>query len=609
MDKALSKIGPPLKESIRIQSRKRHTVEQSTHPSWLQSISVRFGVSVFLEIVFIVFLIFIIRQNVTLKDELIEFQHDRFAMAQTAHQMLQSSNDLTRFARSYVVTGEKKYLENYNRVLGIRNGTLPRPVGYEGIYWDYLEPEKHHAKGQPLSLDAIIDTLPYSNEERAKIHLSHLNSDELVNLERRAFNAMEGRYLQPDGRYVQGRPDQTLAIDLLYSEEYHRAKEKIMAPIDDFFHLVENRTRQEILALEKELYHNEKLFNLSVTVFIAYNLFLVLIFHTTVVNILRQMIRHIEKTPSDKMDYALHRHNELSILQNRYNQQLDTILNHQHRLETKKKAIEDFNKVLQQRIDEEVEKSSQHQKILIQQTKMAEMGEMIGNIAHQWRQPLTSLALIIQNLEDADEYGELTQAYLRKSVYKAMEQIQFMSKTIDDFRNFFDPDKEPSVFDLGQAMAHAASIARPVLEHNRIAVVIPIADNVPLKVYGYENELKQVLINILLNAKDAFTHRNHSRSDATLPEAKVTVTIDGVDGYYRIRIEDNAGGIPESILDRIFTPYFTTKEEGEGTGIGLYMSKMIIEQNMNGRIEAHNTANGACFTILLHRYETTTPDV
>lgn len=233
-----------------------------------------------------------------------------------------------------------------------------------------------------------------------------------------------------------------------------------------------------------------------------------------------------------------------------------------------------------------------HEKILIQQSKMASMGEMIGAIAHQWRQPLNSIGLYVQDLQDAHKYGELTDEYIAGVVSKTMQQLHFMSSTINDFRNFFKPDKLKDEFDLSKIVQNAIGLISAQLKAHGIDIQYEIPAE-PLWCLGYENELGQAILNLLTNAKDAL--REKSEDD----HKHIVVRLGNEDKTAVLEVEDNGGGIPETYIDRVFEPYFTTKEQGKGTGIGLYMTKMIVEENMHGKLSAYNIGGGVVFKIEL----------
>lgn len=260
----------------------------------------------------------------------------------------------------------------------------------------------------------------------------------------------------------------------------------------------------------------------------------------------------------------------------------------QRRLAVKQQQLEDLNRTLEQRVLEEVARNREKDHLMIQQGRQAAMGEMIGNIAHQWRQPLNALGLLIQDILHAHTYGELNGDYLSRSVRDGMEIIKHMSRTIDDFRNFFRPGKEKEFFLLRGPLEKAISYVEASFRDNHISITLDAKDVGEIK--GYANEYAQVVLNILNNAKDALIERE-------IADPRVEIRVFSEEGKSVVTITDNAGGINEDIMEKIFEPYFTTKEQGRGTGIGLYMSKTIIEKNMMGKLSVRNTGDGAEFRI------------
>ena len=262
-----------------------------------------------------------------------------------------------------------------------------------------------------------------------------------------------------------------------------------------------------------------------------------------------------------------------------------------NRVIEKTKELQELNLSLEKRIQEELEKSQKKDLLLHNQSRFASMGEMIGNIAHQWRQPLNALSITIQKIQRYYELGKLDEESLDRSIEKSMNLIQKMSSTIDDFMGFFREDKVKLPFDVNEAIDETLTLLEASIKNNFINLQFQHTQE-PIIVEGYKGEFTQVILNIISNAKDAIKENSISA-----PKIDVRLTKD--ETYIIIEICDNAGGIDEKIIDNIFDPYFTTKEESQGTGIGLYMSKIIIEQNMNGYLEVRNEKEGACFTIKL----------
>jgi len=245
---------------------------------------------------------------------------------------------------------------------------------------------------------------------------------------------------------------------------------------------------------------------------------------------------------------------------------------------------------LESKINEEIFKRMEQEKLLIQQSKLASMGEMIGNIAHQWRQPLGELSALLMNIQVKHEFHDLDEAYMLSSIQQCIKINAYMSGTISDFQNFFKPSKQKEVFEISEACEQAIVILQASLKYHGIEFSFDIREK--MEVLGYPNEFAQALLNILSNAKDVLSEREISNPFIRLYLKKGYK-------YILIVIEDNGGGIASDDIDRIFEPYFTTKYAKQGTGIGLYMTKMIIENNMGGIIKVKNTNEGALFTIKL----------
>lgn len=245
--------------------------------------------------------------------------------------------------------------------------------------------------------------------------------------------------------------------------------------------------------------------------------------------------------------------------------------------------LESYKNSLELKVEEQTKKRREQEIMLMQQSRLASMGEMIGNIAHQWRQPLNALSLVVANVKDAFLLERLDEAYLNKASDKANRLIQKMSATIDDFRDFFRPDKEKKNFSISSAVEDALQLVEVLLNNRDIRVEAQLDETICIE--GYHNEFSQVILNIINNAKDALVQ---NRTE----ERAIKIELSSKSGKAILSISDNAGGIPEAIIHRIFEPYYTTKEQGQGTGIGLYMSKLIIEDHMSGNIKAENIKNG-----------------
>ncbi|MGB6020296.1 MAG: PAS domain-containing sensor histidine kinase [Sulfurimonadaceae bacterium] len=251
--------------------------------------------------------------------------------------------------------------------------------------------------------------------------------------------------------------------------------------------------------------------------------------------------------------------------------------------------INELNTDLTRRVEVEVQANRKKDRIMYQQARLATMGEMIGNIAHQWRQPLNIIALIMQEFYISGQLGTLDREKLEKEYTRANSVLQYMSNTIDDFRTFFQHNNGNELFSINESINSLMTLVSKGLEHNNIAIDVTIEDD--MTVFGHSNEFVQVLINIINNAREAIIAQNRRgmiKIDAYADESNI-----------HIKVQDNGGGIDKKDIEQIFEPYFTTKHQTQGTGLGLYMSHQIIVNNMNGSIYAKNREEGTCFYISL----------
>ncbi len=261
-------------------------------------------------------------------------------------------------------------------------------------------------------------------------------------------------------------------------------------------------------------------------------------------------------------------------------------------LDELKYMMNDMIDNLESRIEEELNKRLEQEQILIQQSKLAAMGEMIGNIAHQWRQPIAQIAAIFMNMKVTHKFDNFTEEYLNSKIKEGNNLTSYMSQTISDFQNFFNPQGEKEFFSMEKACRDAYFIVESSLTYHGIKISFNVIED--SDIYGYKNEYSQVILNIFSNAKDIFMERK-------IENPNIYVEIKSGENYAVVKICDNGGGIKDELLEKIFEPYFTTKHKTQGTGIGLYMSKNIIERNMNGFINVKNQNTGACFTIKVNK--------
>lgn len=320
---------------------------------------------------------------------------------------------------------------------------------------------------------------------------------------------------------------------------------------------------------------------------------------------LAAVTRHVKQLPEKSGDerlITLDSGDEISVLAAAFNSMIGTLDRQreelrqevaerrktQEALAVKNEQLGEINSSLERLVEDSIAEIRKKDLILIQQSRQAAMGEMINNIAHQWRQPLNNLGLIVQSLQLDFETGNLNREEMKAASDKAMDTICFMSQTIDDFRNYFRPDKEKVRFNASRVVTSTLAIIEGSL--NRFSIKMEINVTADPVIHGYPNEYAHVILNILNNARDAL-------SEKEIGDPRITITIGTENEKSVVIIADNAGGIPEYVIDRIFDPFFTTKGSDNGTGAGLFMSKEIIDKNMGGRLAVRNTEVGAEFRI------------
>lgn len=285
------------------------------------------------------------------------------------------------------------------------------------------------------------------------------------------------------------------------------------------------------------------------------------------------------------------RTSDLAVLNADLHQEIAMRRQVEDRLRQKKQQLEDLNRTLEMRVREEVEKNRQKDILMIQQNRQAALGETLDHIAHQWKQPLNALSLITGSMQEGLSAGVLTDECLQENTKTILGLVDHMAQTINVFRDFYRPDKERTEFVIKEAIDRTLSFMTPALRFD--AIEIDFDGDPQLSAIGYPKEYAQVLLNILSNAREAFKERN-------VEKPRVQIAAAAENGKAIVTVTDNAGGIPEATIDRIFNLYFTTRESRGGTGIGLYLSKNIIETNMGGKLNVKNTECGAQFRIELN---------
>ncbi len=314
---------------------------------------------------------------------------------------------------------------------------------------------------------------------------------------------------------------------------------------------------------------------------------------------------YLFKIPVDKITYSSFEYMQQNVTIAPYDLEaglVSLMIYDQTPLLEMKQRLMGFNRELEQRVKAAVEENRRKDMLLQQQSKQAAMGEMISAIAHQWRQPLNSIYAIAQDFEDAFEHGEIDKEYVSEISQEMSNQIDYMSQTIEDFRNFFKHNRSKVYFSPVETVKQVFVLLSSQLKGSTIGYAL--TNDLPKegKLFGYENDLKQVLIILINNARDAIVAATQK---GVLSHGGGNVSIhikDGENGETVILVMDNAGGIDPKNLEKIFEPYFTTKPDDKGTGIGLFIARRIIEGQFDGTITAENTADGAMFILRLpHR--------
>ena len=280
---------------------------------------------------------------------------------------------------------------------------------------------------------------------------------------------------------------------------------------------------------------------------------------------------------------------EINSLSESLNQLSLELLKNQTTMRQQNQALQNFNTQLTSRVEEEVLKNKEKEIMLFNNARLVAIAEMIGNIAHQWRQPLNAIALQIQSVQFSYELGELTKEEFNEFAEDSLLQVSYLSQTIDDFRDLTKDTQKDEAFNVSQTLSKTFNLVEASLKNASIVCNLDIQEDVMCN-HSNANALSQAIINILNNARDALLVK-------AIHKKTIDIQLKQEDSKIQITICDNAGGIPADILEKIFDPYFTTKHQSNGTGLGLYISKKIINKDLQGFLEVSNNEKGACFTI------------
>ncbi len=320
---------------------------------------------------------------------------------------------------------------------------------------------------------------------------------------------------------------------------------------------------------------------LIVTLILFISIVFAIIFSLHIVNPIKELIEGIKIISEGDSSYRIHvsADDEISILENSFNEMIEKI-------DQSQKDIEHLNKDLEDKVKREVELNRQKDKKLLQQSRLAQMGEMLSMIAHQWRQPLAAISSSSSSIIIKSQLNKLDEKTTLELAEKISEYSQDLSATIDDFRDFFKPNREKTDTTYSKLIEGVLAIVEVSIINKNINIVKNLDSNDIFNTYP--NELKQVILNLIKNAEDILLEKKIENP---------TITIET--SHRILRVSDNGGGIPEDIIDNIFNPYFSTKLEKNGTGLGLYMSKTIVEEHCAGTLNVLNAKEGAIFSIEL----------
>lgn len=236
------------------------------------------------------------------------------------------------------------------------------------------------------------------------------------------------------------------------------------------------------------------------------------------------------------------------------------------------------------------QKNEDFENMLLQQSKMAKSGEMLANIAHQFRQPLNNLSYILINIKKRYENEKLDEKYFHKKYFQAKEQLEFLSHTVEEFKEFYTPSKQKEKFLVKDAISNTMSILNEDLKKRNIKYTLNFLKDENVQIFGSKNELSQVILSLVSNASDALKD---------IENPLIEISVDSTSADVIINIKDNGKGINKRNQEKLFEPYFTTKDEG--TGLGLYLSKLIMEKSFNGKIELKPSTEGSCFSLLIEK--------
>jgi signal transduction histidine kinase/DNA-binding response OmpR family regulator len=526
------------------------------------------GLVVLVELSFLLLLVYLVIQLNRVESELSSAASDRYLQVEAADRLRHSSDDLTRFARTYVVTGDSKYRDNYFTTLAIRNGEAPRPQTYESIYWDLQEPVRgqRHPDGEPVSLEQVMQALPYSDEERVLLDLSESNSNELVEMEVAAFHAMDGKFRDTSGEYtVEKKPDQALAVRLLHSEDYHRAKHNIMLPIDKFIMQLDLRTEANVESAMRRVNQYLLYQNVAIILFVLFNLFVFILFNRRVTRpisaITREIIRQKETDSPFNLDHPYD--DEIRMMAEQFKSMDEQLRNASRSAEQANRAKSAF----------------------------------LANMSHELRTPMNAIIGYSEMLqEEAEELGDKKYIPDIQKIHSAGKHLLSLINDILDLSKIEAGrmDLYLERFDLHEMLNDVVSTVQPLIAKNGNELVVE-GDSEPGSVRADLTKVRQTLFNLLSNAAK-FTENG-----------KITLAVfhthDAGRKWLNLSVKDEGIGIASDKIGSLFDEFTqadasTTRNYG-GTGLGLAISRRFC-QMMGGDITVESEpGSGSTFTVTI----------